>query len=166
MTNSTGTQRPPSAAFLLAQIGAHGARKFAERLASLHLSPPHVGILGILRRSEGLSQQDLAVALRMHPSGLVAVIDELEERGLVERKDSPDDRRTYALHLTAKGQATLSDIGRIGHEHNKSLCAALSDEEREQLRGFLQRIADEQGLAPGVHPGFGLLGKRRRRSAC
>ena len=112
-----------------------------------------------------MSQQDLAVTLQMHPSGLVAIIDELEERGLVERKDSPNDRRTYALHLTAKGQATLSDIGRIGHEHNKSLCAALSDEERDQLTGFLQRIADEQGLAPGVHPGFGLLG-RRGRSSC
>jgi DNA-binding MarR family transcriptional regulator len=165
MTNSTGTQRPSSAAFLLAQIGAHAARKFAERLAPIHLSPPHVGILGILRRSEGLSQQDLAVVLRMHPSSLVAVIDELEERGLVERKDSPDDRRIYELHLTDKGQATLSDIGRIAHEHNKSLCAALSDEEREQLRGLLQRIADEQGLARGVHPGFSRLG-RRRRSPC
>jgi len=162
MTNPTASQRPPSTAFLLAQIGAHAARKFAERLAPVHLSPPHVGILGILRRSEGLSQQDLAGALQMHPSGLVALIDELEERGLVERKDSPDDRRIYALHLTDKGQATLSDIGRIAHEHNKSLCAALSDEEREQLRGLLQRIADEQGLAPGVHPGFSRLGKRQR----
>jgi DNA-binding MarR family transcriptional regulator len=165
MINSTGTQRPSSAAFLLAQIGAHAARKFAERLAPIHLSPPHVGILGVLRRSEGLSQQDLAVALRMHPSGLVAVIDELEERGLVERKDSPDDRRIYRLHLTDKGHAILSDIGRIAHEHNKSLCAALSDEEREQLRGFLQRIADEQGLAPGIHPGFSRLG-RGGRAAC
>jgi DNA-binding MarR family transcriptional regulator len=165
MINSIGTQRPSSAAFLLAQIGAHAARKFAERLAPIHLSPSHVGILGVLRRSEGLSQQDLAVALRMHPSGLVAVIDELEERGLVERKDSPDDRRIYRLHLTDKGYAILSDIGRIAHEHNKSLCAALSDEEREQLRGFLQRIADEQGLAPGIHPGFSRLG-RGGRAAC
>ena len=162
MTNSTATQRPSSAAFLLAQIGAHAARKFAERLAPIHLSPPHVGILGMLRKSEGLSQQDLAVVLRMHPSSLVAVIDELEEHGLVERKDSPDDRRIYELHLTDKGQAIFGDIGRIAHEHNKSLCAALSDEEREQLRGLLQRIADEQGLARGVHPGFSRLGKRRR----
>ena len=162
MTNSTGTQRPSSVAFLLAQIGAHAANKFAERLATVNLSPPQVGILGILRRSGGLSQQDLAGTLRMHPSGLVAVIDELEELGLVQRKDSPDDRRTYALHLTDKGIATLSDVGRIAHEHNKSLCRALSDEEREQLRGFLQRIADEQGLAPGVHPGFSRLGTRRR----
>jgi DNA-binding MarR family transcriptional regulator len=163
MTNPTETQRqrPSSAAFLLAQIGAHAARKFADRLLPLNLTPPHVGILGVLRRSGGLSQQDLAAILHMHPSSLVAIIDELEERGLVKRLDCPDDRRIYQLQLTDKGQAILGDIGRIGHEHNKSLCAALSEEEREQLRGLLQRVADEQGLTPGVHPGFGRLGTRR-----
>jgi hypothetical protein len=37
------------------------------------------------------------------------------------------------------------------------LCAALTDEEREQLAALLKRIADQQGLRPGVHPGFGRL---------
>ena len=67
-----------------AQVGSHAARKFAERLAPSRLSPPHAGILGVLRKSGGLSQQGLAEALHMHPSGLVAIIDELEERGLVK----------------------------------------------------------------------------------
>ena len=98
----------------------------------------------------------------MHPSGLVAIIDELEERGLAKRQDSLDDRRTYELHLTEKGQAALQEIGRVGQEHNEALCAALSPKEREQLTGFLQRIANEQGLTPGVHPGFSQLGRRRK----
>jgi DNA-binding MarR family transcriptional regulator len=101
----------------------------------------------------------------MHPSGLVAIIDELEERGLVKRHNSQDDRRTYELHLTDKGQAALRDIGRVAEEHNESLCAALSEHEREQLADFLQRIANEQGLTPGVHPGFSQMG-RRRKSKC
>jgi DNA-binding MarR family transcriptional regulator len=163
MTNPSGTQRPSSAAFLLAQVGSHAARKFAERLAPLRLLPPHAGILGVLRKSGGLSQQGLAEVLHMHPSGLVAIIDELEERGLVKRHDSLDDRRTYELHLTNTGQAALRDIGHVGQEHNESLCAALSLREREQLTGFLQRIADEQGLTPGVHPGFSRLGRRQKR---
>jgi DNA-binding MarR family transcriptional regulator len=158
-----GTQQPSSAAFLLAQVGSHAARKFAERLAPLRLSPPHAGILRVLRKSGRLSQQGLAEALHMHPSGLVAIIDELEERGFVKRQDSPDDRRTYEIHLTDKGHAALGDIGRVAREHNESLCAALSQREREQLTGFLQRIADEQGLTPGVHPGFSRLGRKRLR---
>ncbi len=163
MANLGGTQRPSSAAFLLAQVGSHTARKFAERLAPLRLLPQHAGILGVLRKSGGLSQQGLAEVLHMHPSGLVAIIDELEERGLVKRQDSLDDRRTYELHMTDKGQAALRDIGRVGQEHNESLCATLSQREREQLTGFLQRIANEQGLTPGVHPGFSRLGRRQKR---
>jgi DNA-binding MarR family transcriptional regulator len=98
----------------------------------------------------------------MHPSGLVAIIDELEERGLVKRQDSLDDRRTYELHLTEKGQAALQEIGRVGQEHNEALCTALSPKEREQLTEFLQRIANEQGLTPGIHPGFSQLGRRKK----
>jgi DNA-binding MarR family transcriptional regulator len=162
MTNPGGTQRRSSAAFLLAQVGSHAAAKFAERLGRLRLSPPHAGILGVLRKSGGLSQQGLAEVLHMHPSGLVAIIDELEERGLVKRQDSLDDRRTYELHLTDKGQVALRDIGRVAQEHNESLCAALSQREREQLTEFLQRIANEQGLTPGVHPGFSRLGRQKR----
>jgi DNA-binding MarR family transcriptional regulator len=101
----------------------------------------------------------------MHPSGLVALIDELEERGLVTRQNSLDDRRTYELHLTDQGQAALLDIGRVGQEHNEALCAALSPQEREQLTEFLQRIANEQGLTPGVHPGYNQLG-RPKKSRC
>jgi DNA-binding MarR family transcriptional regulator len=131
----------------------------------LRLSPPHAGILGVLRKSGGLSQQELAEVLHMHPSGLVAIIDGLEERGLVKRQDSLDDRRTYELHLTDKGQVALRDIGRVAQEHNESLCAVLSPREREQLTEFLQRIANKQGLTPGVHPGFSRLG-RRQKSPC
>ena len=163
MTKPGRTQRPTSAAFLLSQVGSHAGRKFAERLARLRLSPPHAGIFGVLRKSGGLSQQGLAEVLHMHPSGLVAIIDELEERGFVKRQDSLDDRRTYELRLTDKGQRSLRDIGRVAQEHNESLCAALSPHEREQLTGFLQRIADEQGLTPGVHPGFSRLGRRQKR---
>src|SRR5258707_4719473 len=121
MTNPGGTQRRSSAAFLLAQVGSHAAAKFAERLGRLRLSPPHAGILGVLRKSGGLSQQGLAQVLHMHPSGLVAIIDELEERGLVKRQDSLDDRRTYELHLTDKGPAALRDNGPLGQGHSESL---------------------------------------------
>jgi DNA-binding MarR family transcriptional regulator len=130
----------------------------------LRLTPPHAGILRVLRKSGGLSQQGLAAVLRVHPSGLVAIMDELEERGLVKRQDSPDDRRTYQLHLTDKGQATLRDIGRVAREHDELLCKVLSQQEREQLTEFLLRIANEQGLSPGVHPGFSRLGRRGKES--
>ena len=150
----------PSAglAFLLSQVGAHSAAKFAERLEPLGFKPYHAGILRAIRQGDGLSQQALGEKLGMFPSRLVVVLDELEERGLVERRDSPTDRRSYALHLTEAGRDVLEQIGRIGREHQDALCAALDKSEQAQLTELLTRIAAQQRLTPGIHPGYRRLG--------
>ncbi|WP_394833289.1 MarR family transcriptional regulator [Pendulispora rubella] len=152
--------RPPIA-FLLTQVGSHAAGQFAERLAPLDLSPPHAGILRAIAVNAGMSQQALSGYLHILPSRLVTLVDELQERGLIERRDSPEDRRVYALHLTAKGQSALEAIGRIGREHESAVCAPLDDGEREQLGALLLKIANAEGLMPGVHPGFGRMGPPR-----
>ena len=160
----TSPPRLPSAAWLLAQVGGHAAMKFAERLqGGLGLSPAHAGILRALMSSGGLSQQALAARLDVLPSRLVTLVDELESRGLVERRDNAEDRRTYALHLTEAGRAAHESVGRVAREHQQAFCAALDPREQEQLAGMLARIAKEQGLKPGVHPGFRTLGRKRGR---
>lgn len=146
-----------SPAFLLAQVGAHAAAKFAERLRELELTPAHAGIVRILLTTPGMTQQALATALGTLPSRLVALVDELEAKGLVERQSNEEDRRRYALRLTGRGMAMLQSIGRIAREHQQKLLAALSEEERRQLAVLLQRVAGEQGLIRGVHPGYGDL---------
>jgi DNA-binding MarR family transcriptional regulator len=145
-------------AFLLSQVGAHAAGKFAERLVPMALKPWHAGILRVIELADGLSQQALGEKLGMFPSRLVAMLDELELLRLVERRDNPTDRRSYALYLTESGRETLERIDRIVREHEDATCAALDAAERAQLAGLLARIAAEQGLAPGVHPGFRKLG--------
>jgi DNA-binding MarR family transcriptional regulator len=153
----------PSAwpAFLLSQVGAHSAVQFADRLEPLGLKPPHVGILRALDQTDGLSQQALGERLGAFPSRLVALVDELEERQLVERRDRPGDRRSYALHLTDAGREALMQVVRIARQHQDDLCAALNESERAQLTGYLRRIAEHQRLAPGFHPGWKLQGERR-----
>ncbi|MGH9174786.1 MAG: MarR family winged helix-turn-helix transcriptional regulator [Vicinamibacterales bacterium] len=148
MTKSQG------AAFLLSQVGAHAAATFADRLTPLGLTPAHAGLLRMIARSAGGSQQEVASKLRIFPSRLVGLVDELQERELVEREPNPDDRRTYALQLTPAGQRALDAIGRIGREHQEALLAALTKEEREALASLLLRVASQQGLTPGVHPGY------------
>ena len=146
-----------SPAFLLAQVGGHAAARFAERVSTLGLIPAHAGVLRIVQAFEGLSQQMLGTELGVAPSRLVTLIDDLEKRALLERREQPSDRRSYALHLTSKGRDVLRTVGQIAREHQQALCAALSDKERQQLAALLKRIAEEQGLRPGVHPGFGRL---------
>jgi DNA-binding MarR family transcriptional regulator len=146
--------RSPGPAFLLAQIGAHAAGCFAERLAPLNLAPPDAGVLHILRSSPGVSQQELALRLGTHPSRVVALIDRLEQRGLVERRPNADDRRQYSLFLSSQGTATLDKIGRVAREHQENLLGSLDKEERQHLTVLLEKIANAQGLTPGVHPGY------------
>jgi len=145
----------PANSFLLAQIGAHAAAGFAKRIADLDLTPAHVGLLRLVARQPGQSQQELARQLRTPPSRLVLLVDHLEERGLIERRRNPDDRRHHALFLTAEGgQFVRTKLGPIGAAHEDDICAALTEAERGQLAGLLGRIAEQQGLIPGVHPGY------------
>jgi DNA-binding MarR family transcriptional regulator len=141
-------------AFLLSQVGFHASARFAARLEPLRVKPPHVGILRVVEQADGLSQQALCERLGVFPSRLVALIDELERLGLVERRNSPSDRRSRALHLTEEGRKTLRKIDRVSGEHQEAICHALDADERAQLADFLRRIVTEQGLSPGVHPGF------------
>jgi DNA-binding MarR family transcriptional regulator len=149
-----GGPRGESAGFLIAQVGAHAASRFGEALKPYGFTPHDAGILRLVGSSPGISQQELAKRLRMHASRLVGVLDDLEERKLVERRPSAADRRLYALHLTKDGEAALGVIGQAAREHHRALLASLSEEERASLAGLLARIAEQQGLTPGVHPGY------------
>lgn len=142
------------AAFLLAQLGAHATRLFAARIAALDLTPPQAGLLRMLAAGPGRSQRQLADDLGMPPSRFVPFADELEERGLIERRKNPGDRRSYALHLTETGGRLLAGLRDAGMAHEQDICAALSAEEHRQLTALLRRVAEQQGLTPGVHPGY------------
>jgi DNA-binding MarR family transcriptional regulator len=146
--------RNGSAAFLLAQLGAYASGQFAKRLEPLGFTPAHAGIFRIIAALPGLSQQELAAKLGMYASRLVAVIDDLEKRGFIERQPSNTDRRLYALHLTKAGKEQLAAIGAIAREHGRDLLDGLSDEERSSLTALLERVAKKQGLQEGVHPGY------------
>jgi DNA-binding MarR family transcriptional regulator len=133
-------------------------------LKILDLAPPDAGILRLLHVDAGLSQQELAAKLRIHPSRLVAMLDNLEKRGYVERRANLTDRRLYSLHLTNHGEEALKKIGKIAREHQEALLAPLNAEERGTLAVLLLRLADQHGLVRGVHPGYQRMGSSRRHA--
>ncbi|MYV99551.1 MarR family winged helix-turn-helix transcriptional regulator [Streptomyces sp. SID3343] len=145
---------PDSVAFLLAQLGAHATKLFAERVGELELTPAQAGLLRSVAGRPGRSQREVAAELGMPPSRFVPFADELEQRGLIERRKNPADRRLHALHLTDAGQSLLAGLREVGMAHEAQICADLSPGERGQLIGLLRRVADHQGLTPGVHPGY------------
>lgn len=149
-------QGPPQfgSAFLLAQLGAHATQRFAERVADLGLTPPQTGLLRAIARWPGESQQVLAAELGTPPTRLVALVDGLEQQGLIERRRNPQDRRLYAVFLSDKGQETMAALAKAAAAHEDEMMAALSTEERSVLRDLLARVAADHDLTPGVHPGY------------
>ena len=146
--------RPCGAAFLLSQLGAHAADSFGERIAVLGIAPRHAGILRLIAAGPSCNQQNLAKQLGVLPSRMVMLIDELAERGLVERQRSQKDRRHSELVLTQGGKELLEKLNRLAVEHEDDLLAALTREERETLAALCRKIVAEQGLTPDVHPGY------------
>ena len=118
-------------------------------------------MLSHLAAAEGQSQQALSNALGIHRSAVVALVDDLEHRGLAQRGRDPDDRRAYTLHLTPQGREVLAELERVADDHDSELLTALDTAERSQLISLLQRVAESQGLAAGVHPSLDPRGKER-----
>jgi DNA-binding MarR family transcriptional regulator len=142
-----------SVGFLLSKLGMTSATQFAKTLAPLGIDPRHFGILRIVAMAEGQSQQQLGEALQVPPSRMVALIDDVEARGLVERRRNPNDRRAHALHLTAKGRRLYDKALEIATSYEEQLCAGLNERERDQLLALLRKLASEGG-PPGSHPGL------------
>ncbi len=158
----TGDRAPSSLAFLLSQVGIHAARQFAERLEEVDLQPPLFRVLNLVDAAEGRSQQAIGEAIQVPPSRMVALVDELEERGLVERRPNPADRRIRALFLTRKGRQKLARGREIASAHEEQLTVGMATADRESLTRLLQQIVDTPTIGRGVHPG---LARRTRPPA-
>ena len=150
-------------AFLVAQLGAYAAERFGERAAALDFTRPQAGLLRLISREPGQSQQAVARRLGTPPSRLVALVDGLEQRGLIERRRNPGDRRNYALHLTAAGEQAMTALSQASLEHEQAISAPLTEAERAQLSKLLGKLAAAHGLVPGVHPGYRNLSEKESR---
>jgi DNA-binding MarR family transcriptional regulator len=96
--------------------------------------------LTVIEDEGPLSQQLLGARMRIDRTTIVAVVDALEEAGLVERARDPGDRRAYALQITADGRRWLRGATRKVRDGQERLLAPLTAPEREQLIALLQKL--------------------------
>ncbi len=149
-----GDRAPSTLAFLLSQVGIYASKRFAERIATVGLQPPLFRVLNLVDAAEGESQQAIAARIEIPPSRMVALVDELEQRGLVERRPDPKDRRVRALFLTTEGRRCLARGRKIASQHEEDLTKGMEPADRKRLLDLLQKIVDEQAIGKGVHPGL------------
>lgn len=140
-----------SVGFTLSSLGHAVAREFRAALAPLQMEPRDFALLRAIAPAEGASQQAIGEHLQIPASRMVAFVDTLEQRGLIERQPNPDDRRARALYLTEKGHVLLENAFKLASQFENQLCAQLDEAERERLLDALQRVGAQLGLAPGTH---------------
>lgn len=114
----------------------------SERLEPLGLSPRAWGVLSTLVESGPLTQIELAIATGTDRTAMVYLLDDLEERRLVERERNPDDRRSFLIHLTPAGARAQRKAGAALAEQADVLLQPLKATERRQLLELLTRVAD------------------------
>lgn len=146
---------PRSVGFLISQLGFLSSKRFMEALAPVGIDPREFLLIRFVAASEGQSQQALAERLAIPPSRMVALVDHLEEAGLLERRPDAEDRRVRGLHLTRKGRGALERAAKIAIDYETQLCAGINREERELLIDLLQKLQEGQTVLRGVHPGMG-----------
>jgi DNA-binding MarR family transcriptional regulator len=111
-----------------------------DALRPLGLNTRHLGVLAVLAARGPISQREIIELLAMDKSVLVYVLDELERRGLVERRRAEHDRRLQTVHLTDDGRKELASIGAAAGPVNERLLAPLSTAERRRLNDLLWRL--------------------------
>ena len=115
---------------------------FVKTVSAMQITPGQFGVITLIGSNPGLTQSALARAVGIERSTMVAVIDALEGRGLVERRPSPSDRRSYALVLSEAGKELVDRLKPTVQDHDSRVAGALSETEKARLIDLLSRITD------------------------
>ena len=100
--------------FLLHDVARLLGKRFEQRAKDLGLTRSQWQTLAYLANNEGIHQAGLAEMLEIEPITLVRILDKLAERGLIERRQHPGDRRAWLLYLRAEARPLMADLGALG----------------------------------------------------
>jgi DNA-binding MarR family transcriptional regulator len=150
MAEKTLKTSPPGIAkrwpmLLMIKLGRITMHRFTEALEPYGIRPRHVAALIELRDTGELPQQSLCGQLHLDPTNLVAILNDLEERGYAKRRRDPEDRRRHLVEVTSKGVAVIEKVSEVMDGVEEELLAGLEPGERDQLEGALTSIWEVSG---------------------
>jgi len=125
---------------LILRLARASAWRLGRSLAESGLRWTEFAVLHHLEAQGPVSQRDLALALRIQPSNIVALLDELERRRLLTRTPDPQDRRRHRVQLTAKGLRAVTLAREATQRAEADVLAPLSSAERREFHELLVRL--------------------------
>jgi MarR family transcriptional regulator, lower aerobic nicotinate degradation pathway regulator len=132
--------------FLIAVLGQESRRRFMAHVNQWDLGWPHQSVLGALLNAgpDGTaSQKRLSAYVHIDPRNLVAILDTLEERKLIERAPNPQDRRSYGIRLTQSGAHLARELRAAGAQLERDFFAGLTQAEQDGLHQLLLKLYRE-----------------------
>lgn len=147
-----GSDLSTDPAFLLARARAVTSGAANTRLAQLGLKVRSMSVLWLAAQGFRPSQRELSDFLGLDPSQVVALIDDLQDRGLVERRPDERDRRSRTIVATSTGHELLEQALAAAHAADGETFAALTDDERQTLIALLIKVAFGGRTVAESHP--------------
>ena len=142
MNPTTSTPQTTGTMGLLSQLNRVVYRRATEDFLGMKLK--QLIALEILARNEGCLQQELGATLMVDPNNCVLLLNELDDRGYVERRRDPQDRRRHIVAVTPAGLKALAKAEAKLETLEGEVLGNLDPAEREQLRDLLARAMDGQ----------------------
>jgi DNA-binding MarR family transcriptional regulator len=130
-----------STPFLMKRLGFKLKDQSMAAYDKAGLHPYHHAVLAVLDEGTRETQGAIADALGYDRGQLVGLLDELEERNLVERRRDPADRRRQSVRLTPDGKRALEKLRALARQLEDDFLASLDEDERAQLHALLRRLA-------------------------
>jgi DNA-binding MarR family transcriptional regulator len=146
----TGKSTPPGIAkrwptLLMIKLGRITMHRFTEALEPYGIRPRHVAALIELRDSGELTQQSLCGQLHLDPTNVVAILNQLEQRGYATRRRDPEDRRRHLVEVSKKGIALIEKVSEVMDGVEDDLLDGHEPAERAQLECLLTSIWERSG---------------------
>jgi DNA-binding MarR family transcriptional regulator len=126
--------------YLLKHAQLRFAGLSAVAMQPFEIDGRQLAVLSVLGEAVQQSQQDVARKLGVDRTTMMAMLDELEKRRLVDRFTSPDDRRKNVVVLTVSGWETMEQAGKARNDAEEEFLAALSDDEAATFRRLLGMV--------------------------
>ena len=130
-----------SPSFLLKRLGFAVKERVSDAFEDAGASAYHYAVLAVLEEGDRETQATIADALGYDRSYLVGLLDELEERGLIERRRDPADRRRHIVRVTPAGKKSLARLRALQGRVDDEFFAPLSTDERATLHALLHKLA-------------------------
>ncbi len=132
--------------YLLRMASNAVSHEFARKVAEEAVTVAEWSLMRMLYDTKGVAPNLLAEKMGMTKGAVSKLAERLLAKGLIERSDSQDDKRSHMLSLTARGRTKTPVLAAIADRNDSDFFAVLTPDEQGQFRNILQKLIDKRLL--------------------